>query len=448
MKPDGFGRRNRGFLALVFAATGTLAACAATPPSSESLAPTAGASATGTGASLAATTTASAIPTAGKTPAESPSTTPSVTPGGYHWVQVDPAQFGGVGLQAVTATPDARLFAIGDWVSAEAPDGTPRHPTAWTSSDGSAWFRQPDSQGFVSRRSNWEEVVLDIVPDGPGFVAVGMEQLSDASTADAAAWFSPDARTWTRAKVADGIGRTMDQVVATDTGFVAIGEAGYDFHGGFGAGTAIWTSPDGRTWTRLADKAAPPRGTALGSIVAGGVGFLATASFEYSQGVEVPPRQPLTAGIWRSNDAIHWTPIPGAPLGVGQIVRVPDGFVAFGTGYTGDVAHPVSWRSRDGRTWTPVEVPPPDDLPDGTSVYGHLLVNGTAGLLAFGARDDNYTTVGWSSPDGTVWTPLDPGAILAGTTIERARALGGSILLLGDRSNAATSDPVTWRLSP
>ena len=102
----------------------------------------------------------------------------------------------------------------------------------------------------------------------------------------------------------------MDQVVATDHGFVAIGEAEYSFHAGFGGGAAIWTSPDGRTWTRLAhDKRTPPRGTALRNVVAGGAGFLATASFEYSEG-DTKPRPPVTAGIWRSTDAIHWARDP------------------------------------------------------------------------------------------------------------------------------------------
>ena len=52
---------------------------------------------------------------------------------------------------------------------AEAPDGSPRHPTAWTSADGQAWTRLPDSEAFVSRRSGWEEIVADIVLDGQGY---------------------------------------------------------------------------------------------------------------------------------------------------------------------------------------------------------------------------------------------------------------------------------------
>ena len=447
MRRAGLRGQGTGLFGLMVAASVTLTACGATPPSPASLAPagptTAASASPGVGPSTAAGPT-----TASASPAGIPSTIPPVPLGGYRWIQVDPGQFGGIGLTAVTSVYGTHLFAIGHQVMAEAPDGTPRHPTAWTSTDGRRWGRLPDSQAFDSRRSGWEEIVIDIVPDGEGFVAVGMEQQGDASNADAAAWFSPDGTTWTRAKVADGMDRTMDQVVATDAGFVAIGEAGYDFHGGFGAGTAIWTSSDGRTWTRLADKEAPPRGTALRSIVAGTTGFFATASFEESQGAEATPRQPVTAGIWRSDDAIHWKPIPGTPLGVGQIVRGPDGFVAIGTGYAGDVAHPVAWRSKDGRTWTTVEVPLPSGLPAGTSIYGQLLATGTVGLVAFAVRDDDFSTVAWSSTDGAAWSPLDLTGILDGATINEAHATGGSILLLGDRTIDGTATPVTLLLDP
>jgi hypothetical protein len=380
-----------------------------------------------------------------------PPTIAPATLGGYRWTPVDPVQFGGVGLEAVTSTADHGLLAAGDWLlTAEAPDGTSRHPTVWSSTDGAIWSRLPDSPAFGSHRNGWDEVVLDIVPSGSGFVAVGIEQQNDSSNADAAAWISPDGTTWTRATVRDGIGRTMEQVLATDGGFVAIGEARYDFHAGFGAGTAIWTSSDGRKWTRIPDKEGPPPGTRLGGVVAGTGEFLASATSEVGQGAEDKnPRRPLIDGIWRSTDAIQWEPIPGSPLGAGGLVRLTDGFAAIGSSNTGGgVSHPLAWRSTDGHAWIEVVLPRPAAVPTGTSIYGTRLASGAAGLLAFGARDDDFSTVGWSSSDGAAWALLDPTAILHGATIDRSYTANGSILLLGDRSTASAIEPVAWLLAP
>jgi hypothetical protein len=412
----------------MLAGSAIVAACGSTPRPSVSRTPT-------------------ASPTAAASTADSPRPTPPLILGGYRWTPVDTGQFGGAFLEAVTATRRNSLLAIGG-LDATAPDGTPWPPTAWTSVGGSAWDRLPDSSAFVAPHGGWREFIAAIVASGDGFVAVGLEGLDDGSSAEAAAWFSPDGNTWARATVPDGAGATMDQVVVTDHGFVALGEAGYSIHAGFGDGTAIWTSPDGRAWTRLATAQAPPHGTRLRSVVQGPMEFLAAASFENSLGLPDTPRPALTAGIWRSADAVHWAPIPGTPLGVRDIVRVADGFVALGSsdpGDTSDIVHPIAWRSGDGRSWVKVEVPLPNGLPVGAPVHGERLVSGAAGLLAFGERGDD-STVGWSSPDGAAWTPLDLTAILDGARIDEAQAVGGSLLVRGRRSIAGVYEPVVWLL--
>ena len=411
-------------LVLVLAGSGACAGCVATPPRPTASAP---------GLS---------------TPRETLEATTPAMANGYHWVPVDLGQFGGVNLQAVTTGADGGLLGIGNWLTSEAPDGTKRHPTIWTSGDGGTWERLPDGQAFVSRRDRWEESVLDVVANQRGFVSVGVEQFDDASSADAAAWFSPDGTTWTRAKVADGVGRTMDQVVATADGFVAIGEAGYDFHAGFGAGTAIWTSANGQTWARLPERESPPRGTALRSVVAGAGEYFASASFEVSQGEEPQPRPPVIDGIWRSPDAVHWKPVAGTPLDTGDVVVVPNGFIAMGSTDGSGVTSAVAWRSMDGRTWVRFALPRPPDVPAGVSIYGGRLVNGPAGLVAFGERDDDFSTVGWSSADGTVWIPLGLTAALKSAQIERAVPVNGSILLLGQRATGGDYTPADWLLTP
>ena len=126
-----------------------------------------------------------------------------------------------------------------------------------------------------------------------------------------------------------------------------------------------------------------------------------------------------------------------------------DGFVAIGSSQTGGgVSNPLAWRSTDGHAWIEVVLPRPAAVPTGTSIYGTRLASGGAGLLAFGERDDDFSTVGWSSSDGAAWALLDPTAILHGATIDRAYTANGSILLLGERHPAGGNEPVAWWLAP
>jgi hypothetical protein len=241
----------------------------------------------------------------------------------------------------------------------------------------------------------------------------------------------------------------MDQIVETTDGLVAVGDAEYSFHAGMGAGPAIWTSTDGTTWTRLPASDAPPRGTRLGSVITAPGMFLAPAGFDLAAGDDGQPRPPVTEGIWRSPDAIHWRPIAGSPLGVGDIVAAPGGFVGLGSTDAGSgVSKAVAWGSTDGRAWIPVALPRPPDVQAGVGLWGGRLVNGPAGSLAFGQRDDDSSTVGWSSAEGTVWTPLRLTPALRAAQIEKAALLNGSILLLGQLPTGGVYIPADWLLTP
>jgi hypothetical protein len=179
--------------------------------------------------------------------------------------------------------------------------------------------------------------------------------------------------------------------------------------------------------------------------------FLATAGFDHAQGDDGQPRPPVTDGIWSSTDAIHWEPIHGTPLGTGDIISAPGGFLAMGTtalnGGSGD-EKAVAWSSADGRTWVPVPLPRPPDVLVAVAFYGGRVVNGPAGLLAFGERDDDFSTVGWSSPDGTAWTPLALTPALRSAQIEQAELANGSILLLGQLATGGVYTPAMWLLTP
>ncbi|HEX7949478.1 MAG TPA: hypothetical protein VF494_03945 [Candidatus Limnocylindrales bacterium] len=343
-------------------------------------------------------------------------------------------------------TEEGMLLGVGDWTTAEAPDGSPRRPTIWTSPDGLAWQRQQDSPAFVSNRAFWEEQVRALVQVASGFVAVGTESQQDASLADAAAWFSPDGVTWARAPVDDGIGRTMDDVVATPGGLVALGESRYSFHAGFGGGTAIWTSPDGRVWTRLADAVGPPPGTRLREVTRRPGGFLAAAAFEEPAGYPDTPGPPLTSGIWTSSDAIHWAPIPGTPLGLNDLIATDSGYVAIGSGVADASAGTMAWRSSDGQTWTGAVLPSPSDLTVGATLLFERVATSPVGLLAFGMRDDDSTEVGWSSPDGVDWTLVDLRPELDGAVVDNLFPIGDSLLVSAHFDQDGSWVPVAWLL--
>ena len=63
-------------------------------------------------------------------------------------------------------------------------------------------------------------------------------------------------------------------------------------------------------------------------------------------------------------------------------------------------------------------------------------------------RDDDFSTVGWSSTDGSTWTPLGLTTALKGAQIERAVPLNGSILLLGQLRAGGVYVPADWILTP
>jgi hypothetical protein len=126
----------------------------------------------------------------------------------------------------------------------------------WTSPDGLTWTRVPHDDEVFS--DDYGSRMFSVASGGPGLVAVGSADVSPegdegnfaalTSLRDAAVWTSPDGLTWTRVPhieaVFGGHGeQEMRAVVAGGPGLVAVGES--DF------AAAVWTSPDGLTWTRV-----------------------------------------------------------------------------------------------------------------------------------------------------------------------------------------------------
>jgi photosystem II stability/assembly factor-like uncharacterized protein len=113
----------------------------------------------------------------------------------------------------------------------------------WTSADGLTWQRVPDAPIFHDGRIQ----SIAAVP-GIGLAAVG-ENIAGST---GVVWTSPDGLSWTRVPDSPAFGRLGIQVRMYDVtpgphGVVIVGTITEGLQYGE---AAVWTSPDGKEWTR------------------------------------------------------------------------------------------------------------------------------------------------------------------------------------------------------
>jgi hypothetical protein len=331
-------------------------------------------------------------PTAIPSPTETP--IPGNVTGGLTWTREstpDGVLFGPV------ISEDGGFLAVGTPV-----DGYP--PSFWRSTDGLTWREEPASPAFVDADPNKYFYGVSSVARAPGtsqMVAVGARYLmDDTNDGDAAAWYSGDGgQTWTRSAQSPGFANAViSGVIAGPNGWVAVGLDGYP-QGGTQAigvkGAAVWTSTDGLHWKREATQASFA-GAGMGQILRNGQGFIASGSDYPTATTAAEP------AIWTSPDGQTWTRI-SANQGFGEsaaaeVNAVPDGLVATLTAWGGPS---VMWFSADGATWKPAE-----PLPNGSSkACGGGVIHLASIDLAIGndCASTSFTTVKamlWTSIDG------------------------------------------------
>jgi len=154
----------------------------------------------------------------------------------------------------------------------------------------------------------------------------------------AKAWTSTDGLEWTRAADTPELkGARMYHVTDTDDGFVAMGTDGK-------GRAAAWHSPDGLTWERGSVERPGKKGLEAGlrSVVDGPAGVLALGIFI---GQDYAGHR-----MWRSTDGETWTPVdvPDVEF-VDVLVDVPGGYWLLG--HDGGGNENAFWRSADGLTW-------------------------------------------------------------------------------------------------
>ena len=242
----------------------------------------------------------------------------------------------------------------------------------WASEDGKAWSRVPHDEAVFGNGG-----MLDVTAGGPGIVAVGGAQV----------WTSVDGLTWNRFPLppeaspypeTDG---AMTSVTSGGPGLVAVGFTGRDPEEGCNA--AVWTSPDGFTWSRVPHDEAVFGGAVMFDVTAGGPGLVAvgTAGNDAIGGIGT------SAAVWTSPDGFTWTRVPhdadafgGEGLSMNAVTSVGSQLVAVGGyGHDDTGASPTSfaWTSVDGLTWTRVE-------PDGRGGRMHGAVATGQKVVAVG----------------------------------------------------------------
>jgi len=305
------------------------------------------------------------------------------------WSRVpnDEAVFGGEGGQgmlSVTAGGPG-LVAVG-WDELE---GADHRAAVWTSPDGITWSRIPHDAAVFGGEP--VAVLWSVTAGGPGLVAVG-----SAEDHVAAVWTSVDGVTWSRVPHDDAVFPPgwMSSVTVGGPGLVAVGSAEDDV-------AAVWTSPDGITWSRVPHDAAIFGGEGnqrtMNSVAAGGPGLVAVGDHRTGGGW-------VYAAVWTSPDGITWSRVPHDEAAFGQsgvqsmssVTAGPSGLVAVGSETSKGA--PAVWTSPDGITWSRV---PHDEAAFGSEgSQMNSVTSGGPGLVAVGS-----TWLG--TPDAVIWTSVD-----------------------------------------
>ena len=320
----------------------------------------------------------------------------------------------GVAALARAAEPDATAAEIRTCIvsAAQASGRRAQHPPDWLRPDIPRRFTDEDlaalpivtagatlvclasPPGVDLETLVWSRVVSDdvletftdaraVTAGGPGFVAVG--QAGD----DAAVWTSPDGRSWTRvphqAALADG---DMHGIVAGGPGLVAVGQ---DWSGPTHV-AAVWTSSDGATWFRVSHDDAlfgssGDEQSTMRAVTAGGPGLVAVGSL-----VPTGRSDARAAVVWTSVDGLNWTRVPHDESVLGDL----SGMNGVGVGGPGLVAVGGStvWTSPDGLAWSRTY-----EIDSG---YMSAITPGGPGLVAVGTDGDAAAV--WTSRGGTSWT--------------------------------------------
>ena len=285
----------------------------------------------------------------------------------------------------------------------------------------------------------------DVIAWRHGLIAAGCIRSANSGCRTELVVVSSDGETW----------ETIEVDAATDFGFGSLHRVGgrlfslgYGHYGGSG-GAVVWTSLDGRAWSRVRSNSFLGRAvvdiikTPLGTFAIGRnapvdsdniTGFLMwpvheDGSFGTVRVMETAGELPLVAGaMWTGDEFLAWGgrngPYPGPtnllaspdgtewtlratirglkPGAVSNIVEAGDRLVAVGFEGRRYPLRPRVWTSDDaGRSWSIADLEGDDARIDDIEVEGSRLV-----ARGFEGAGETQRPVSWTSTDGTTWERL------------------------------------------
>ena len=355
-------------------------------------------------------TTPAATPTT--RPTETPPATATPAPSGWQAVVFDrppsPAS-----IQALTPRGPV-LVAVGT----AGGDGA-----VWTLEREGEWERSTETP---ASRADELVTLLDVVSHARGLVAVGIGGVPASEPAFSVIWSSADGIRWREVERIDGV--LLETAASTGSTLIAAGGVGSAVGGPHGV--AIWTSTDGgSSWAEL-DGTDALGAASMTSMVSAEQGLVAVG---YAR--NDPSAFDISAAVWTSPDGVTWTRIPhSAPFdssGMRAVTIGSGAYVAVGSDHGAGRTRPAVWSSGNGTEWQRQRLQAEEG-----AMAGVTPVDGGFAAAGWVQSSGETRLALWTSPDGVAWT-LEPAVTEEGTGfLHDVVAFSGRLIAAGEITDA------------
>jgi serine/threonine-protein kinase len=274
------------------------------------------------------------------------------------WVSDDTSQWRPSSSDSLGGPEDQRMIAVAELDGQLMAGGRAGLEAAvWTSRDaGTSWVRE-DEGGLGPG------VIRDFGMIGSTLVAVGaVGSPTEVLLQDAGVWTSRNGRRWSPVVDDDLVGVGGQHIWAVHGFEGRLIAVGFDYGTDGSYDAAIWTSEDGRDWSRLDPAMFEETGHQLIQAIVGGTRGLPLVAVGCADDLDRCDLagQDSDAAVWTSDDGEEWAKVdlageslvgPGVQR-MNAVSRRGDTFIAVGThtGAAGDLDGAV-WTSLDGLSW-------------------------------------------------------------------------------------------------